>query len=76
MTVEKSRFNPGDRVAVEITQNPDVLHGDTGIVVDARQGNFNGDWYYDVILDTGIKLGNYHEGIFAKEEDYKKRTNR
>jgi len=70
MTIEKSRFKPGDRVAVEITQREDVEHGDAGIVVEARQGNFSGDWYYDVILDTAIRLGNYHEGIFVKEEDY------
>lgn len=72
MTVEKSRFKPGDRVAVEITQREDVEHGDAGIVVDMRQGNFSGDWYYDVILDTAIKLGNYHERTFVKEEDYNK----
>ena len=68
--MENPKFKIGDRVAVDITQNPDVLHGDAGIVVDMRQGNFSGDWYYDVILDTAIRLGNYHEGIFVKEEDY------
>ena len=68
MTQEKPRFSPGDRVAVEITQNPDVRRGDAGIVVDLRQGNFSGDWYYDVILDTGIKLGNYHEFTFGPEK--------
>ena len=66
--MEKPRFNPGDRVAVEITQREDVEHGDAGIVVEARQGNFSGDWYYDVILDTGIKLGNYHEVTFGPEK--------
>jgi len=76
MTRNKPKFNIGDRVAVDITQREDVEHGDTGIVVDARQGNFSGDWYYDVILDTAIRLGNYHERTFVKEEDYKQQTNR
>tara|TARA_B100002019_G_scaffold291356_1_gene311308 strand:+ start:8454 stop:8675 length:222 start_codon:yes stop_codon:yes gene_type:complete len=70
---EQPRFNPGDRVAVEITQNPDVKHGDGGIVVNVRQSTYGGGWYYDVILDTGIKLGNYHEGIFIKEDNNQNR---
>ena len=62
---EKSRFNPGDRVVVWITQRDDVQHGDTGIVVATRESF--GSFYVDVILDTGIRLGNYHEYTFHME---------
>ena len=71
--MEKPRYKLGDRVAVDITQRDDVEHGDAGIIVDLRQGNFSGDWYYDVILDTGLKLGNYHELVFVPENSYKHR---
>jgi len=70
MTRDEPRFKPGDRVAVWITQRDDVLEGDCGIVVAARQEHIQGHWYYDVILDTAVRLGNYHEGTFVKEEDY------
>jgi len=62
---EACKFIPGDRVAVWITQRDDVKHYDAGIVV-ATRGSF-GSFYVDVILDTGIKLGNYHEENFYKE---------
>lgn len=72
--MRKPAYKPGDRVAVWTTQRDDVLEGDRGIVVAARL-SFN-CWYYDVILDSAVKLGNYHEGTFVPEEYYKQRTGR
>ena len=63
--MEKPAYSPGDRVAVWITQRDDVFEGDCGIVVAARFSL--GSWYYDVILDTAVRLGNYHEGTFVPE---------
>ena len=34
---KKSRFKPGDRVVVWITQRDDIQHGDAGIVVATRE---------------------------------------
>ena len=72
---KKPAYKIGDRVAVWITQRDDVLEGDRGIVVAARQEHIQGNWYYDVILDTAVRLGNYHEGTFVPEEYYKQRAN-
>ena len=71
----QSRFNPGDRVVVWIAQRDDVQEGDGGTVVKVKKGPssslLDGDAFYvDVILDTGVRLGHYHEGTFRKEEEY------
>ena len=67
----KSRFNPGDRVVVWITQRDDVEEGDGGTVIKVSEGLLLSDGFYvDVILDTGVRLGHYHEGTFRKEDEY------
>ena len=67
----KSRFNPGDRVAVYISQRDDVKEGDGGTVIKVKKGPSSLDVFYvDVILDTGVRLGHYHEGNFQKEHEY------
>jgi len=67
----KSRFNPGDRVAVYISQRDDVKEGDGGTVVKVKKGPSSLDAFYvDVILDTGVRLGHYHEGTFQHEHEY------
>ena len=71
---ENPKFQPGDRVRVWIAQHEDVQEGDAGTVIDMRQGVFNETCHVDVILDTGIRLGHYHEGTFLTEEEYKHET--
>lgn len=67
----KSRFNPGDRVVVWIVQRDDVNEGDGGTVIKVSKGPLSLDSFYvDVILDTGVRLGHYHEGTFRKEDEY------
>ena len=67
----QSRFNPGDRVVVWIVQRDDVKEGDGGTVIKVSKGPTSLDAFYvDVILDTGVRLGNYHEGTFRKEDEY------
>ena len=68
--MNESKFKPGDRVAIWIVQRDDVREGDGGTVIDTREG-FGGDsWYVDVILDSGLRLGNYHEYTFVAEEEF------
>mgnify|MGYP005730551733 CR=1 FL=1 len=69
-THEEPKFQPGDRVRVWITQRQDIQEGDSGTVVDMRMSVFNDTWHLDVILDTGVRMGNYHEGTFILEEEY------
>ena len=67
----QSRFNPGDRVVVWIVQQDDVKEGDGGTVIKVSKGPTSLDAFYvDVILDTGVRLGHYHEGTFRKEDEY------
>ena len=67
----KSRFNPGDRVVVWIAQRDDVEEGDGGTVIKVSKGPSSLDAFYvDVILDTGVRLGHYHEGTFRREDEY------
>ncbi len=67
----KSRFNPGDRVVVWIAQRDDVNEGDGGTVIKVSKGPTSlHSFYVDVILDTGVRLGHYHEGTFRKEDEY------
>ncbi len=67
----KSRFQPGDRVVVWIVQRDDVQEGDGGTVIKVSKGPSSLDAFYvDVILDTGVRLGHYHEGTFRKEDEY------
>ena len=67
----KSRFNPGDRVVVWIVQRDDVNEGDGGTVIKVSKGPTSLDSFYvDVILDTGVRLGHYHEGTFRREDEY------
>ena len=67
----QSRFNPGDRVVVWISQRDDTKEGDGGTVIKVTKGPSNIDAFYvDVILDTGVRLGHYHEGSFLKEDNY------
>ena len=67
----KSRFQPGDRVVVWIAQRDDVNEGDGGTVIKVSKGPSSLDAFYvDVILDTGVRLGHYHEGTFRKEDEY------
>ena len=67
----QSRFNPGDRVVVWIVQQDDVQEGDGGTVIKVSKGPTSLDAFYvDVILDTGVRLGHYHEGTFRKEDEY------
>ena len=67
----QSRFNPGDRVVVWIVQRDDVKEGDGGTVIKVSKGPTSLDAFYvDVILDTGVRLGHYHEGTFRKEDEY------
>ena len=67
----KSRFNPGDRVVVWIVQRDDVNEGDGGTVIKVSEGLLLSDGFYvDVILDTGVRLGHYHEGTFRREDEY------
>ena len=67
----KSRFRPGDRVVVWIVQRDDVQEGDGGTVIKVAKGPSAMDAFYvDVILDTGVRLGHYHEATFRKEDEY------
>ena len=67
----QSRFNPGDRVVVWIVQRDDVQEGDGGTVIKVSKGPSSLDAFYvDVILDTGVRLGHYHEGTFRREDEY------
>ena len=67
----KSRFQPGDRVVVWIAQRDDVNEGDGGTVIKVSKGPSSLDAFYvDVILDTGVRLGHYHEGTFRREDEY------
>ena len=67
----QSRFNPGDRVVVWIVQRDDVQEGDGGTVIKVSKGPSSLDAFYvDVILDTGVRLGHYHEGTFQREDSY------
>ena len=67
----RSRFQPGDRVVVWIVQRDDVKEGDGGTVIKVSKGPTSLDAFYvDVILDTGVRLGHYHEGTFQKEDEY------
>ena len=67
----QSRFNPGDRVVVWIVQREDVQEGDGGTVIKVSKGPTSLDAFYvDVILDTGVRLGHYHEGTFRREDEY------
>lgn len=59
-----------DRVRVWISQRDDIQEGDAGTVIAVRQGGDGSTWYVDVILDTGYRLGHYHEGAFIGEDDY------
>ena len=64
-------FKPGARVVVWISQRDDVREGDAGTVISIRPNYQSTDTYYvDVILDTGIRMGNYHSGTFKLEEDW------
>ena len=67
----QSKFKPGDRVVVWIVQRDDVKEGDGGTVIRVSKGPLSLDAFYvDVILDTGVRLGHYHEGTFQHEEYY------
>ena len=70
METSGARFLPGARVCVWIAQRDDVVEGDGGTVIAVREGTGGGSWYVDVILDTGLRLGNYHEYAFVEEEDF------
>ena len=64
-------FKLGARVVVWISQRDDVREGDAGTVISIRPNYQSADNYYvDVILDTGIRMGNYHSGTFKLEEDW------
>lgn len=73
MAGSKAKFEPGTRVCVWIAQRDDVAEGDGGTVVAVREGIGGDSWYVDVILDTGLRLGNYHEYAFVEEEDFRAR---
>tara|TARA_B100002019_G_scaffold124552_1_gene107330 strand:+ start:42242 stop:42475 length:234 start_codon:yes stop_codon:yes gene_type:complete len=66
------RFKPGDRIAVWVTHRQDVYEGDFGTVIETippvtKNSNV---WLVTAILDTGIKLSEYHEGVFVHERNY------
>ena len=42
-----------------------MLEGDEGTVVAVRRASIGDAFYVDVILDTGIRMGNYHEFTFT-----------
>ena len=68
----KCRFEPGDRIVVWVTHRQDVYEGDSGTVIEtippvAKNTNV---WLVTAILDTGIKLCEYHEGVFVHERNY------
>ena len=52
-----------DRVRVWISQRDDIESGDHGTVINVKKGPQD-TYYVDVILDTGHRLGHYHEGMF------------
>ena len=64
-----NKFKAGDRVVVWISQRDDVQEGDAGTVIKVKRGASN-ECYVDVILDTGIRLGNYHHFTFRAEDGY------
>lgn len=67
----KPRFQPGDRIRVWISQRDDVREGDAGTVITVSHGPSSFETFYlDVILDTGIRLGHYHERAFIEEAAY------
>jgi len=67
----KIKFKPGARVVVWISQRDDVREGDAGTVIRVSPNYRSSETYYvDVILDTGIRMGNYHSGTFKLEEDW------
>ena len=57
---------PADRVRVWISQRDDITEGEYGTVIAVRKGPQD-TYYVDVILDSGHRLGNYHEGMFVSE---------
>lgn len=66
--MSSSKFKPGDRVVVWITQRDDVQEGDGGTVIRVSKGPSSIDaTYLDVILDSGIRMGHYHSGTFRHE---------
>ena len=72
METSSAKFTPGIRVCVWIAQRDDVAEGDGGTVVAVRKGAVGDSWYVDVILDSGLRLGNYHEYAFVGEEDFRR----
>lgn len=58
-----------DRVRVWISQRDDIESGDHGTVIKVKKGPQD-TYYVDVILDTGHRLGHYHEGMFIPEGEY------
>jgi len=69
--MNESKFKPGDRVVVWISQRDDVLEGEGGTVIKVSKGPSIIDaCYLDVILDSGIRLGHYHSGTFQHEHTY------
>lgn len=66
----KSQLKPGVRVVVWIAQRDDVREGDTGTIIRVKKGPSSLDaTYLDVILDTGVRMGHYHSGMFKLKED-------
>ena len=59
-----------DRVRVWISQRDDVQSGDQGTVINVKKGPQD-TYYVDVILDTGHRLGHYHEGMFVSEGEWR-----
>ena len=67
----KSQLKPGVRVVVWIAQRDDVREGDAGTIIKVKKGPSSLDaTYLDVILDTGVSMGNYHSGTFKLERDW------
>ena len=66
--MSQPRHKVTDRVQVWIAQRNGIEEGDTGTVIAVRKGPMKDVWYVDVILDTGHRMGHYHEGTFIPEQ--------
>lgn len=68
--MNEPKHKVADRVRVWISQRDDILAGEYGTVINVKKGPQD-TYYVDVILDSGHRLGHYHEGMFVSEGDWR-----
>ena len=68
--MNEPKHKVADRVRVWISQRDDILAGERGTVINVKKGPQD-TYYVDVILDSGHRLGHYHEGMFVSEGEWR-----